>query len=264
MNKSVVVWCRGHVKYLSASGLVIIGFGLALRSLWPLLMTPDFHAPPAPLTDVASGLGPELLDQAASAEATPESILEMAQERLRRVLDAGGPGGVVAPERCADLVTAFGERLIATLDGQYDRDMAARVARGMARPDPPTEVALTNYKKTADWTRGTRVGLDLIEARVIYDHGDPVAPSPVEEGYEALTYEKHGPLAFPLSGDPQAKRLDVVEVRLPMGLKPVQGESRGAVLVGYQFAWSAQRSQWIPLCNVIYQAQGEHYAGLPF
>lgn len=257
---------RGTTQKLSlalAVALVLIGGGLAVRSLMPLMRSHEPRATSAPLSEAASRLGPELLDAGGDAEASDLAV-SRAQSRVREILRAESFGRVVAASRREDLVDAFAERLIATLDGEYARDMAARVARGMTPPGEPTDTALENYTKTADWTRGSRIGIGALEIRVIDDAGRAVAAAPVAEGYDALSYTKKGPLAFPISSDPVGSRLDVVEVRLPMGLRPIEGDSRGAVLVGYQFAWSGQRRQWIPLTNVVYRAQGERYAAVPF
>ncbi len=257
---------RGNVRLRLILAIVVMvaGLGLAFRALRPVLWPATPSPLPPQLTGASERLGPGLLDTDPAKEPAGD-VVSRAAGVARLALGHPSFSGVVGPRRLDDLVLAFEERLIATLDGEYERDMAARLARGMPPPpSPPSQDTIDNYRKTADWTRHTAIGIDRIEVRVIFDKGKPAAPTPTEEGFDALTYTKKGATAFPIPEDPSKAGLDVVEVRIPMALRPISGRSRGAVLVGYQFAWSENRQQWIPFVNVVYCAQGESYAILPF
>lgn len=244
--------------------LLLAGGGLLLagRSLWPRL----FHANPEPVfapdTEVELALGPDLLDT--ETDLPKEELAALASRQLREALGESSQSTLNA-KQVEDLVAAFLERLLATTAGEYQRDIDAKVARGMQRPPPSSSSdPPARWVAATDWTRGARIGLNRIEIRTILSRGKAIAPLPNEEGYESTTYTKKGATAFPLPGDPVASQSHVVEVRLPMGVRPVRGTSRGTVLVGYQFLWSPSRQQWVPFTNVIYKASGETYAALPF
>ena len=241
--------------------IAIGGLSLATWSLWPLLVHQSPRPTHKPLTPVQQALGPHLLD---TDTGPGKDVASKAAERLWEVLRES-PVAIVGPERDDDLVAAFLERLLATTDGDYERDTKAKIARGMPLPDPiPGEDPPEHWVKSNDRTRGTRIGLERLEVRTILERGEPVAPTPAEEGYAFGISFRKGEIVFPLPEDPTAARSDIVEVRLPMGMQPRKGVSRGAVLVGYQFLWSSSRGQWIPYRNYMYMAPGECYYSIPF
>ena len=240
------------------------GLSLAIWSLWPLLVHKSPRPTHKPLTPVQQALGPHLLD---TDTGPGKDVASKAADRLWEVLRES-PVAIVGPERDDDLVAAFLERLLANTDPDYERDTKAKIARGMALPDPiPGEDPPEHWVKVADWTRGVRIGLEHLEVRTILERGRPMAPAPHEEGYSSLTCYEKGKTMFPQPEDPGASRSDIVEVRLPMGLRPLfvrVGKERGAVLVGYQFLWNHSHGYWVPYRNIVYKGPGEAYASLPF
>ncbi|MDX9911316.1 MAG: hypothetical protein RBS39_05755 [Phycisphaerales bacterium] len=210
------------------------------------------------MTPQMEALGPDLVDRTLD-DATGGPV-RAASDRLRSIMPVSVP-----PSRREDLIAAFEERLAATIDGEYERDLRAKIARGMdSPPDPAAEEPRRVWEKWSSWTRGASIGPERIEVRDILSRGQRIAPSGVAEGFAMSVFSKTGKGAFPVPADPVASRSDVVEVRLPMAIRPVRGDDPGAVLVGFQFVWSAAREHWLPLENVIYHSGRATYAAIPF
>jgi hypothetical protein len=260
-----------HMKFPHVTPRLIValliavgGLSLAGWSLWPLLVHKSHKPVQQPLTPVQEALGSHLLN---TDTGPGKDVASTAAERLWEVLRES-PVAIVGPDRDDDLVAAFLERLLATTDPDYERDIRAQIARGKPLPEPaPGEEPPEHWDKRTDWTRGVRIGLEHLEVRTILERGEFVAIRPEMEGYSfGYSYKVDG-IVFPLPEDPVASHSDIVEVRLPMGLRPfkvTKGKARGAVLVGYQFLWSSSRGQWIPYRNFVYSVPGEVYLDLPF
>jgi len=254
-----------------ALGLAVVGVALAVWSLWPMLRSKGpVHATGSPkLTAAAEALRPSLLDTDPRRQPLADVIVR-ASDEARAAASRQDAVRAIGAARLEDLLAAFEDRLRQTIDADYERDVASAVARGMpAPPSDPPEAALSIYEQRWDWTRNARLGLGHIEVRIIFENGERIAPTAAEEGYQELittkkrTSDPDGPNLFPIPADARAAALDIVEVRLPVGLRALSDESRGAVLVGYQFAWNDARRQWTPFVNVVYHAQGETHAGVP-
>jgi len=259
----------GHARLYAALTIMGVGGTLAGWQLWPVLFPrePFGAAEQLPDSPAEQALGAGLLDtRTASPELAAEAV-EVARARLRALLEADAPEFGSGARR-DDLVVAFVERLEATINADYERDIAALLARGRAPvPSPPSKQFMDKWTVAKGWTRGASVGVSKLEVRVILRAGRPIAPSAADEGYETTTLvqrDASGAHVFGLPDDPSRAGLDVVEVRLPMAIRPVRGEDRGAVLVGYQFAWKGRRGQWVPLAKVLYKGSGASYAGLGF
>ena len=249
-------------RLLVALLVAVGGLSLATWSLWPLLVHKSPKAVQQPLTPVQEALGPHLLD---TDTGPGKDVASKAAERLWEVLRES-PRSAIGPDRDDDLVAAFLERLLANTDPDYERDTKAKIARGKPLPEPvPGEDPPERWGKSTDWTRGVRIGLERLEVRTILERGEFVAIRPEMEGYSFSYSYKKGGIIYPLPEDPIASRSDIVEVRLPMGLRPfkVAGKARGAVLVGYQFLWSPSRGQWIPYHEYVYSVPGEVYLQFP-
>jgi hypothetical protein len=249
---------------VACAGLLIAGY-----ALWPYLN--DGHERAEAVVRSPSPqqlrLTPEILDTDTANAA--QSAVDAAVKRVKVLLDAGGPdraGGRLSSARRQDLLEAFGDQLRTTIDGDYQRDLNARMARGMRGPDePPTEADMERWKARADWTRGVRIGVEELEVRWIRRGGRAMVDE-AHDGFSSTAFHsEHTPFGPFRDSDLSS---DVIEIRLPMGLRPVRVddglEPRGAALVGYQFAWHRGRAQWTPYANVIYRPEGETYAGLPF
>lgn len=258
----------GALKVAAAGTLATLGLGFAVWALWPHLAPSERGPRPAeaPRTEAQRTLTDGLLDTPVGDR--PGPAVEAATARLTPLLD--GVQGIPAPQ---DVVDAFAERLRATFDGQYQRDLRAKIARGMeAPPQPWPESGGEFWQASRERLRGSDIGVESMEVRWILRGGNRVAPMAVDEGY-GIT--KTTTTEFESVIDAIGPRLDVVEVRLPMrikplevplpmGIQPAQGASSGPVLVGYQFAWSPERGQWVPYQNCMYTPDEAPYGSLPF
>lgn len=250
---------RLHTRVVLAASLACIGIGAVVWRLWPYLVgSNDPSVISVPITPQMEALGPDLVDQ--TLDGMSGGPVKAASDRLRSIMPS-----MIPPPRRNDLLAAFEERLAATIDGDYERDLRAKIARGMdSPPEPAAEGPRRVWEKWSSWTRGASLGPERIEVRDILSRGQRIAPSGVVEGFATTVFSKTGKGAFPVPLDPVASRSDVVEVRLPMAIRPVRGDDPGAVLVGFQFVWSAERNQWLPLENVIYHSGQATYAAIPF
>lgn len=235
---------------LVAAGLIAAaGVILAVWRLWPYLEPSGPRAVSPGPTPRQAELGPGMLDKS-TRDNGPGAVM-LAADRAREAARGSG----IPPSRLDDLIAAFTEQLAATIDGDPERDHAARLSRGLARGTDDRE----SRQKMADWMRGRAIGLDRLEVRVLMRNGEPLTPSGVEEGFDVLTTVNHD---YPIPVDPAGARADIVEVRLPMDLPTINGKGRGAALVGYQFVWNRASSRWIPLANAIYGDPEAIYAGI--
>jgi hypothetical protein len=173
-----------------------------------------------------------------------------------------GAGAGLGGERIGDLAAAFRERLAATISPDRSRDFEARIRRGAKLVvSEPTPAQMNAWEAERAGGLLAPLGLDQMEVRVLYRQGKAVAAP--AEGFRTMRFTTKGPARMDIPEDPVQARLDVVEVRLPMRLRDVQGEVHD-VLVGYQFGWNAGRRQWIPFANVVYADPALVFAALPF
>lgn len=260
---------KQHARLYAAIMIMCLGAVLAGWKLWPILFPRQTLAETVqrPDSPAEQALGPTILDTPTDTAEAVERAVEAARTSLRDLLQEREPA-IVGGARRDDLIEAFVERLEATINAEYERDIAALLARGRAPvPNPPSKQFLDKWAAAKDWTRGVRIGVAGLDVRVILQAGQQIAPSGADEGYETTTLVQRtssGEHVFGLPEDLHGARLDIVEVRLPMAIRPVHGEDRGAVLVGYQFAWNGGRRQWVPAANVLYKGSGATYAGLGF
>ena len=236
-------------RLVVAGVVAAAGIFLAFWRLWPYLESSEPRVAPSKPSPVQADLGPELLDR--STRDGGMTTVSLAAERARSAARKAG----INARRLDDLVAAFSEQLAATIDGDYERDHAARVARGL--PEEGDDRAFR--EKMADWMRGRAIGLERLEVRVLIRDGEATAASGLEEGYDVLTAANHD---YPLPDDLADARVDVVEVRLPMDVPSVNGKGRGAALVGYRFWWDDATDQWIPFVNAIYGDPEAAYGGI--
>lgn len=250
-------------RTIAAGTVALAGILVAGYALWPYLSSgrARTEAIVAPQSPQQQRLTVALLDTE-TAEA-PESAIDAAVARIGMVIDANNLSGLNG--RDEDLAAAFSERLRTTIDADYQRDLNAAMARGVQGPDqPPNEEDMERWEMAADWTRGAPLGVEEVEVFWVRRSGRPV-PNGADEGFDTSTcsFDK-----TPFGPNRSQANLSVIEVRLPMGLRPVRvhddKDPQGAVLVGYQFAWHNERNQWTPYATVIYSPKGETYACLPF
>lgn len=162
----------------------------------------------------------------------------------------------------ADLAAAFHERLAATVGGDYARSRADLLKRGDSTSEAVALAREAAWRRQAAGTALARFGCEQVEVRALVVRGEPVAPDPVEEGFSTLALTPEAG-RFPLPSDAETGKLDVVEVRLPMQKTLADASAAAVVLVGYQFAWHEERSQWIPWRIVIYADPNQPHSPIP-
>lgn len=232
---------------LLAAGLfAAAGAFLAARAVVGQLTAP----PPAPAEAAPASIDVALKSIRIDSRPNEENVGPLIDEAVAAVGDLAEFEGArlgIPPSRVPDLAAAFGERFAATIDPDFERDLANRIARG-ADPVPPD--LIDEYR--AFWERGytplrfAEFSLADIEIRTIYADGVRLA-DPLDGGFQVSTFSKLGDTRDPLT-DTIGDRLDVVEIRVPMRLL---GNST-PYFVGFQFEWSPQRGQWLPLANTVY------------
>ena len=160
---------------------------------------------------------------------------------------------------------ALRERLLAVLAPDFERDNAAKIARG-SNPDPaftPSEDFLASYARARDHAKLAPLSAGLSDVRWIYRQGVPVVSDSAEEGWAQVAFTTRGRTRMDISDDARSARLDILEVRVPMMLLDADG-ARRPTIVGFQFGWNSRRGEWIPYQNVVYHAPGVRIAALPF
>ena len=196
-------------------------------------------------------------------EATVASLLDravqQAEDRVRE-LSRSGDGPV---RRVDDLVRVFGQSLRNTIVPNFDVRCEMMRERGDEWVGEKLTGELKSWTTQAELTRDARFGTEGLEVRVLYQAGVRVAPEAADEGFSTVM-SRPKPGRMPIAMEPDDGALDIVEVRLPMekGQVAVAGrKGKRPVLVGYQFAWSKERGQWIPWLICQYTNPNEiHYA----
>jgi len=196
-------------------------------------------------------------DQTAGAE-VDRAVLKATEAAQQLVLS-----GDIPSSRIADLMHVFDQSLRNTIAPNFDARCDMMRARGDTWAGRKLDSERESWTKQAELTRNARFSIDQLEVRVLYKSGVRVAIEVAKEGYSTVM-SRPKPGRLPIAKKPDEGKLDVIEVRLPMEKRTVAiaGKYRKqSVLVGYQFAWSKKRNQWIPWLVCQYTDPGDvHYA----
>ncbi len=163
-------------------------------------------------------------------------------------------------EQEADLASALRARLRAVIDGDLETNIVDLVARGDR--SAWDEAQRTQWEASADWHRHAPIDPAGVELRMRYVQGRPVGPGGLAEAASVLTL-KPAEGRFPIPADPVGAKLDVVEIRFLMRIRDIQSQAPVAAAVGFGFAWSRERRQWIPWEVRVLKADTEHVLGAP-
>jgi len=197
---------------------------------------------------------------AESVDAVVATARERAAASARDVL--GSIGGLPAGAD-ENLLDAFGERLSMTLDGDFERNIELLRARGDRSTPEQVEAMRDARIAWSEHVRLARVSLSGVSTRVVYERGRRVAPDDTELGLSVTTstpsFDRFG---VPL--DAEGGKLTVVEVRILVEQHDVEHGKPRPTVVGYQFAWSPGRRQWIPWKNVTYYPPGAAHFAMQF
>lgn len=248
--------------------LACLGCVIAFRSLMRNRVRTAAAVPVEVPESVRLALGSATIDTVP----TPENIEELAAELHRRVLDRVRqiPALASMSESAQDdLATAFVERWRALIDPDMERDHQTLAARG----DPRSLSAEAEYfEKYRGWMESlsmSPVGLDGV---AVSDGAGPGAATGAAAedggipGFEGFGRGLNGRTEdkMPVPECPVEAGWRSVQIVMPFTKQPMRGEGFGVVLLGFQFAWSAERDQWVPYVAVMYTAPGEIHAAVPF
>ena len=242
---------RNQRARLWAAGLIAAaGLALAWRSFHASLGRSSERAlaPSTTGTFAETALSAVQFDTHPTPE-TLESVVSAAVDRLNEV-GAGPEGAALTGGRMRDLCAVFGDRLRVTLDARYEAHVASLRERGIRVP-ADEEMYRRGWESQASSMRMAPLQVSALEIRAIYLSGRQVVEDATEQGFRVAMF-KPDASRLPVPGDATGTKLDVVEVRIPMAKPPVGSPEARPVLVGYQFAWSVERAQWIPWAMCVY------------
>lgn len=247
-------------KAVLAGAFAMVGVVLAWRALdradrREQIAPAPRHVP----AETALRVSPEVLD----TTPTPETAAQIVQELTRRARpQMDGFSGTLGPggNNIGDLAQAFSDLFGASLTGDYERSAATLVARGYSAAHRDRD----DWEKAALSATMGRLGTQGVEVRLLYRHGRPVTPiAPPESGWSYLTMTPSAKL-MPVPADPERGMLDVVEVRFPIERKTADTCTLETVLLGYRFAWSRERKQWVPYQTCIYSSSDHAHFTVSF
>jgi len=250
--------------------IAAVGLVVAWRALARFRSGPRPSGPvPVEVAPQARALLASIELDARPAEETASDLVAQAASRVRDVATGQKITALGAGDRLNDLLRAFHERLFATIAGDFDRNVADLVGRGDSKDHEGDRDAWTRRLESH---RMIAFGIRQIEVRELYRGGRRIAPPKGSDGLASLEFQPERG-RFPISNDAEAGRLDVVEVRLPMrkrriiipaGDQPASFGEWSLVRVGYRFAWSNDRRQWIPWGVCIYSDPNEAHSSISF
>lgn len=245
-------------KVLMATLIAAGGIFLAWRALDRAAPVTPRHAQASISDSVRSILELQDFDTVPTEQALPE-IENRIRSRTQSLAEAMRGSGALPANRAPDLATAFAERLTAVLAGNAQANLSFLNARGynISGYDP------AQWEAAAPFTRLAPISLEHAEIRVIFEQGRRVSVPDIEQGFGVLTTEPGPETARPVPADAAKGKLDVIEVRLPMRKLTADGKTTTS-LVGFQFAWSVNRGQWVPWRNVVYSSPNERHVAMSF
>lgn len=186
-------------------------------------------------------------------------VERLIRSRAEQLAEAKSGSAAVAPSRRADLAAAFTEQLTALLSGDGPSHRRHLATRGY----DASEQSAAAWDAGVAFTQFAPISLERAEIRVITEQGSRLTDYDTKQGFGVLTTEPGPESPRPVASDAVKGKLDIVEVRLPMQKRMIDGKSTTS-LIGFQFAWSAERDRWVPWNNVIYCYPNERHAALPF
>ncbi len=238
-----------HAKILIASTLAIVGVGIAWRALSSGGRPTSTTSPPEPIP--TEGF-PDLADvkfDADPAREPVERIVERVRERLTQILLSEHPDWAASAARHDGLVALVGERVQLLLAPEYDL-WVEHIRRFGGEEREPTPEFLTRWENASSRLAGVPLSIGQIWGRDRWRGGVMV------EATMTPIY-----MASSMSGryeaermSPEASRLDVYEVLIPMGFKSRDAKRYdNKVFVGLQFAWMEDDSKWSPYEMILYR-----------
>lgn len=255
---------KQRIALFAGTLLAIFGTFLAVRSIVNTRATVS----PAETVEVPESVRLMLSSAEVGTVTTPENVGDVSEELRRRVLERIGEVSTLAgmPEEVrADLAKAFVERWRALVDPDVNRDHQTLAARGDPRSLSDAAKEFEDYRSWLESLSMSPIGLDGI---IVTDGADLAALSSAVgvagfEGFRrgASTRNTH---KMPVPDSPSEAGWRSVQIVMPFEKQPMRGKGFGVAFLGFQFAWSAQRRQWVPYSTVWYVSPGEIHAAAPF
>lgn len=244
--------------------LAVIGCVLAIRAF---MNTSVMTAESSP-AEVPESVRSKLNNAEIDTVPTTENLDEVAAELRRRVLSSLGevPTLSSVPESArSDLAEAFVERWRALIDPDVTRDHRTLAARGDPRSLADAAEQYEGYREWMDSLSMSPVGLDGV---VVTDGADPAALASAAgvAGFEGFRrgMSSRNEDKMPVPDHPTEAGWRSVQIVMPFAKQPLKGKGIGVVFLGFQFAWSSKREQWVPYSTVWYVSPGEIHAAAPF
>lgn len=254
---------KNNALYIGIA-VAVVGCFLALRSF----MNVRGQTIPYDPDEVPESVRLMLSSAEVGTVTTPENVGDVSEELRRRVLERIGEVSTLAglPEEIrADLAEAFVERWRALVDPDVNRDHQTLAARGDPRSLSDATKEFEDYRSWLESLSMSPIGLDGI---IVTDGADLAALSSAVgvAGFEGFrrgssTRNTH---KMPVPDSPTEAGWRSVQIVMPFEKQPMRGKGFGVAFLGFQFAWSAQRRQWVPYSTVWYVSPGEIHAAAPF
>ncbi len=246
--------------------IVLAGVGcfLAIRSL----MNTAARAPVASAIEVPESVRSALtnakLDTVpthATMDAIERELRGAVLEKIRAVPTLSS----LPAARLEDLAQAFVERWRALIDPDVARDHQTLAARGDPRSLVDASKQYQDYREWMDSLSMSSVGLDGV---VVTDGADLAALASAVgvagfEGFRRGSVSRNAD-KMPVPDSPSDAGWRSVQIVMPFEKQPLRGKGFGVVFLGFQFAWSPQRGQWVPYSAVWYVSPDEVHAAAPF
>lgn len=185
-------------------------------------------------------------------EVTPESIgdvIHRFRDEVRGRLDGSR---TVPPERRDDLLEAAAERLRGLVAYDVDADRAAWEARGASGFPSLTDEMRKQIEDKGSVYSWSSISLDDVQVRDIAVRGRMVEDRSERAGlHRVWSQSKSGPKRLDLPDSVLNAGWDIVEVRLPMRVRDLNGEEF-VVLGAIGLTWHPERQMWLPYYNMFY------------
>lgn len=242
--------------------VAVIGSIFAIRALTSARVRTAEPVPVEVPESVRSALTNAKIDTAPTGKTLDEVPTELRRRVLEKLREIPTLSSVPESAR-GDLADAFVERWRALIDPDVTRDHQTLAARG----DPRSlSDAAADFEGYQTWMESlSPFGLDGL---VVTDNADPAALASAAgvAGFEGFRRGMSSRLKdkMPVPDNPVEEGWRSVQIVMPFAKQPLKGKGIGVVFLGFQFAWSSQRGQWVPYSTVWYVSPGEIHAAAPF
>ncbi|RMD61938.1 MAG: hypothetical protein D6824_07440 [Planctomycetota bacterium] len=211
----------------------------------------------------------DVLEKTAFVEPDARSVPRIAstiREHVRQALQDERFAQVAPPQRREDLLNLVEQRIALLLEHDFDAYHSMIRARGGVTPASDPEKAATYRKAISNREKAfhhTRIDPDHVRVRVLFHQGKPVDTLP--QPPKVIWSDE----IFDIPDDPVKGGLDVVEVMVPIyapklvmhpqSFQPT-GTKPAPAVVGFAYAWSESRRQWLPYRTHLYYTDGNYMA----